>query len=167
MGYMCVVDTKRNGSTVYEKNEAKKQKTNAKRYTEPEESSPVCLSCHQEGHKSSRSKDCPNHKMTKQEQPEKGLVKKIVHAYCYQYVCGGIHVWPDDLPEAYNDKMPAIEEICRELSAIDMPKPVTLSASPGVYIPMLASIMRKYEVGNTHPKPCKWSYPQSSYFTQQ
>ncbi|KAK9717988.1 hypothetical protein K7432_005821 [Basidiobolus ranarum] len=44
--------------------------------------------------------------------------------------------------------MPAIEEICRELSAIDMPKPVTLvtlSASPGAYIPMLASITRKYE----------------------
>lgn len=46
----------------------KKQKSNAKRYTEQEESSPVCSSCHQEGHMSSRSKGCPNHKLTKQEQ---------------------------------------------------------------------------------------------------
>jgi hypothetical protein len=28
----------------------------------------VCSSCHGEGHKSSRSKGCPNHKLTKQEQ---------------------------------------------------------------------------------------------------
>jgi hypothetical protein len=77
----------------------------------------------------------------------KGLVKKIVQNYCYQYVCGGKHVWPDDLPETYNDKKQVIEETC-ELSEIHMPKAVTLvslSASPGAHVPMLVHIMKKYE----------------------
>jgi hypothetical protein len=69
--------------------------------------------------------------------------------YCYQNICGGTPVWPEKLSEIYNDKMQAIDQVCQDISVTKMPKPVTpesLSESPGAYVPMLTSIMKKYEL---------------------
>lgn len=44
--------------------------------------------------------------------------------------------------------MSLIDEVCEELAATDMPKPVTLvslSASPGAYVPILSHILQQYE----------------------
>ncbi|KAI7905438.1 uncharacterized protein BX663DRAFT_483955 [Cokeromyces recurvatus] len=75
------------------------------------------------------------------EKPDKGILKKITHMYCYQSICGGTSpTWPDDLPRMYNNKKFVIDDICKELADINMPKPVTLqnlSKSLGVNIPML------------------------------
>lgn len=85
-------------------------------------------------------------------QPNKGILQKIVHEYCYQKICGGSASWPEDLPQAYNDKRPQIDDFCLTLSNMNIPRPVTLqtlSASPGAYIPMLATILQKNEEENT------------------
>lgn len=81
-------------------------------------------------------------------QPYRSILSKIVHEYCYQAICGGTARWPEDLPQVYNDKRPQIDKFCQSLSNVNIPKPVTLltlAASPGAYIPMLATILRKNE----------------------
>jgi hypothetical protein len=68
---MAIVGTKNKRGTNYEEQESKRIKKKAKYRSvdEGQESNePVCSSCHQEGHKSSRSKACPNHKLTKTEE---------------------------------------------------------------------------------------------------
>ncbi|CEP08964.1 hypothetical protein [Parasitella parasitica] len=85
------------------------------------------------------------------EEPDSTILRKIVHQYCYQHICGGSPEWPEDIPELYNEKKQEIDEICQELIIIDIPRPVTLqslAASPGSYIPMLATLLQKNEQEN-------------------
>jgi hypothetical protein len=67
---MCtgVVGTKHKKSTDHEKRDVKKQKREAKRSNNDNQEDVVCKNCHGKGHTSSRSKECPNRKLTKQEQ---------------------------------------------------------------------------------------------------
>ncbi|GAA5817815.1 hypothetical protein MFLAVUS_011372 [Mucor flavus] len=82
------------------------------------------------------------------EKSDSAILRKIVHEYCYRRICGGSPAWPEDVPEIYNEKKQEIDEICQELITIDIPRPVTLqslAASPGSYIPTLATILQKNE----------------------
>jgi cytochrome c553 len=66
-----IVGTKHKKAKEHEKIELKRQKLDAKRQDNDvpqEESKTVCSSCHQNGHKSSGSKERPNHKLTKHEE---------------------------------------------------------------------------------------------------
>lgn len=68
--------------------------------------------------------------------------------YCYQRICGGTPEWPDNLSEIYNGKKSEIDNVYKDLEAINVPRPVTLqslSRNPGSYIPMLAAILKKNE----------------------
>ncbi|GAA5813881.1 hypothetical protein MFLAVUS_007369 [Mucor flavus] len=86
------------------------------------------------------------------EKSDSAILRKIVHEYCYQRICGGSPAWPEDVPEIYNEMKQEIDEICQELIIIDIPRPVTLqslAASPGSYIPILATILQKNEQEHT------------------
>ncbi|KAI8384662.1 uncharacterized protein BYT42DRAFT_643441 [Radiomyces spectabilis] len=72
----------------------------------------------------------------------------IVEKYCYRTVCGGDPVWPDRATISEEERA-AIDNICQQTNAVEMPKPVTpvsLSSNPGAYIPMLKMILSQYEL---------------------
>ncbi|GAA5812687.1 hypothetical protein MFLAVUS_006144 [Mucor flavus] len=83
---------------------------------------------------------------------DSAILRNSVHEYCYQRICGGSPALPENVPEIYNEKKQEIDEICQELIATDIPRPVTLqslTASPGSYIPILATILQKNEQEHT------------------